>query len=189
MVLEIDTDILKKLGISADEYLYLYLSCKKANDTLVDLDLKVDLQIDLEKLQTKGYLKIGESHHTIRKEFLDLIESPFSSMWSELLSYFPLKVRTKDGSIRVLRAHDPDAKTNEKPRIKYEKYIKGDASKHAQVIEALKTELEIRKKGDNLGYMQQLSTWVNNHTWEKYIGLDAEESADSGPTRRITRRL
>ena len=188
MVLEIDTDILKKLGISADEYLYLYLSCKKASDTLVDLDLKVDLQIDLEKLQTKGYLKIGESHHTIRKEFLDLVQAPFSTMWSELLSYFPLKVKTKDGSIRVLRAHDADAKTNEKPRIKYEKYINGDASKHSQVIEALKTELEIRKKGDNLGYMQQLSTWVNNHTWEKYIGLDAEETTDS-PRGRITRRL
>ena len=79
------------------------------------------------------------------------------------------------------------AKANEKARIRYHKYVGNDINKHNEVIKALQTELDIRRKGNGLEYMQQLVTWVNNHTWEKYIGLDESESKSG--SARITRQL
>ena len=39
---------------------------------------------------------------------------------------------------------------------------------------------------DNLGYLQNLETWLNNHTWEKYEDINENKSEDS---QRITRQL
>lgn len=179
MNVEISTESLTNLCITADEYLYLYLLHHKAYDILATLSLNVDT----ETLQTKGYLKLGQeaSAHTVREPFYSHLESPFSQMWSELLAHFPLKV----GS-RVLRARDANAKANEKARTRYEKYLGGNAGKHKEVIKALLTELDMRRRDDSLKFMQQLTTWVNNHTWEKYIGLD-DEPTDT--PSRITRQL
>ena len=179
MNVEINTESLANLCITADEYLYLYLLHQKAYDILSTLSLNVDS----EKLQTKGYLKLGQetSEHTVREPFYSHLESPFLQMWSELLAHFPLKV-----GARVLRAKNPMAKANEKARIRYEKYLGGNVGKHKEVIKALDVELGMRRGDNSLKFMQQLTTWVNNHSWEKYIGLDDEPT--STPSR-ITRRL
>ena len=179
MNVEISTESLTNLCIGADEYLYLYLLHQKAYDTLAALNLDIDIEV----LQTKGYLKLGQktSDHIVREPFYSHLESPFSQMWSELLAHFPLRVGQ-----RVLRARDANAKANEKARIRYEKYLQGNVGKHKEVIKALNTELDLRKEDDSLKYMQQLVTWVNNHTWEKYIGLNDEQTKSS---RRNTRKL
>lgn len=184
MTVEISTEILKEFGISADDYLYLYLLCNKAHDVLVELDLEVDPK----KLQTKGFLKVGETvkDHIVREKFLSKHLTPFDQMWSELLSHFPLKVQDTRGSVRVLRSRDPNAATNAQAKKKYKQYLKSDPNKHEEVIKALVTELNIRREGNNLHFMQMLSTWVNQHTWEKYIGIDADEQPSKG---RITRQL
>jgi hypothetical protein len=56
---------------------------------------------------------------------------------------------------------------------------------HRQAVEALKNELEIRKQSNNLFFMQMLSTWVNQRTWEKYIDIKPDVTA----TTRVTRQL
>ena len=180
MNVEISTESLTNLCITADEHLYLYLLHQKAYVIISSLSLPVDK----DALQTKGYLKLGQetSDHVVREPFYAHLESPFSQMWAELLAHFPLRVQS-----RVLRARDVNAKANEKPRNRYEKYLDGNAGKHREVIKALKTELDIRKKDDSLKYMQQLTTWVNNHSWEKYIGLEDEPNT-SAPSR-TTRQL
>lgn len=179
MNVEISTETLKILGISADDYLYLYLLQHKAYDVLNSLHLNVDV----ESLQTNGYLKMGQSveDHVVREKFSSPLSTPFLQMWSELLSHFPLRVES-----RVLRANDPMAKANEKARLRYEKYINGNIGKHKEVIKALKTEIDLRRSTDQLKYMQQLVTWVNNHTWEKYTNIDEPKPSTSS---RITRQL
>ena len=180
MNVEISTETLKILGISADDYLYLHLLQHKAYVVLNSLNLNVDPEL----LQTNGYLKMGQSveDHVVREKFNAPLSTPFLQMWSELLSHFPLRVEN-----RVLRGHDSMAKVNEKARLKYEKYIGGDVGKHLEVVKALQTELDIRRTGDQLKYMQQLVTWVNNHTWEKYVNMNINEP--SKLTSRITRQL
>ena len=67
---------------------------------------------------------------------------------------------------------------------KYKKIIKANKNAHDHVIKCLKIQLETDK--DNLGYMQNLETWLNNHTWEKYEDISYEEKSES---QRITRQL
>jgi hypothetical protein len=182
MNIEISIKSLKSFGISADEFVYLKLIEANRHDVLVNLKLVVDL----EKLQTKGYLKLGENveNHIVRSKFSNPNDVPFEAMWSELLSHFPLKVYVR-GSVRVLRAKDPDAVSNKDSKKKYKKYIKDDVTKHRKVVDALQVELDIRRKGDQLGYMQMLSTWINQCTWEKYLDLNDPNDNE----RRITRQL
>lgn len=184
MIVEISTQTLKEFGISANDYLYLYLLHSNAHDDLVDLPFEVEL----ESLQTKGFLKLGETakDHVVREKFLTKRFTPFEQMWSELLSHFPLKVHDTKGGLRVLRSKDPNAATNAQAKKKYKSYLKSNPDKHVEVIKALETELDIRRAGGTMHFMQMLSTWVNQCTWEKYIGLDTDDGTKSS---RITRQL
>ena len=69
MIVEVNTDILSKFGITADDFLYLYLLHAKSYDCLEQLTLKPDT----EALQTKGLIKLGEElrDHIVRQTFLD----------------------------------------------------------------------------------------------------------------------
>jgi len=183
MIVEISTISLKDFGITADEYVYLQLLQSGSHDVIDDLELVVRLEV----LQTKGLVKLGEStdQHVVRDKFSSANSTPFDQMWSELLSHFPLKVYA-NGGIRPLRAKDPNASTNNRARKQYKKYIGDSVAKHKEVIRCLGVELDQRKKANNLGYMQMLSTWVTQHSWQKY--QDLTESLDNNE-RRITREL
>jgi hypothetical protein len=183
MIIEINTNILKDLGITADDFVYLYLLHAKSHELISELTLKPNL----EALQTKGLIKMGEEpqDHVVRQAFLDSFQDSFDRMWSELLSHFPLKVYN-GGHLRVLRAKDAFAKNNEKALRKYYKVVGTDKAKHDHIVQCLKNELELRKSTGTLGYMQMLTTWMNNHTWEQYEDVN-EQSAQS--TGRITRKL
>ena len=182
MIVEINTEILERFGITADDFLYLYLLHAKSYDCLEGLTLNPDT----ESLQTKCLIKLGEElrDHVVRQTFLDMFQASFDQMWSELLSHFPLKVYN-NGMMRVLRARDAQAKANATPREKYRKVVGEDLVKHQFILKCLQNELELRKSTNTLGYMQMLSTWVNNYTWEKY-----EDISNSSPNEsRITRQL
>ena len=129
---------------------------------------------------------------SLREKFNDEFLSTEDVIWHGLLSHYPLKV-IANGAVRILRAKDPSSKANAKPKSRYLKYIGKDKKKHEHVIECLQRELLLRKRGNNLGFMQQLETWINNHTWEKYSDLSDGESKSttesSGSESRITRQL
>jgi hypothetical protein len=182
MIVEVNTDILSKFGITADDFLYLYLLHAKSYDCLEQLTLKPNT----EALQTKGLIKLGEElrDHIVRQAFLDMFQASFDQMWAELLSHFPLKV-FNNGHLRVLRAKDAAAKANSKARERYRKIVGGDLLKHQFVVKCLKNELELRKSTSTLGYMQMLTTWVNNYTWENYEDIETSSPDDT----RITRQL
>ena len=182
MIVEVNTDILSKFGITADDFLYLYLLHAKSYDCLEQLTLKPDT----EALQTKGLIKLGEElrDHIVRQTFLDMFQASFDQMWAELLSHFPLKV-FNNGHLRVIRAKDAAAKANSKARERYRKIVGEDLLKHQFVVKCLKNELELRKSTNTLGYMQMLTTWVNNYTWEKYEDIETSSPNDT----RITRQL
>ena len=184
MHIEIDTDILNDLGISADDFVYLYLLHAKAYDVIKIISIKPNT----EDLQSKGLIKLGErpEDDVVRQKFIDTIEDSFDRMWSELLSHFPLKVYT-NGNVRILRAKDADARNNQKAKKAYHRVIGKNVAKHNKIVECLKHELEFRKSNNSLGFMQMLQTWVNQHTWEQYEDTDVGKTTEQ--ERRITRRL
>ena len=106
-------------------------------------------------------------------------------MFAELIGTYPMKVMTSNRGIRVLHAKDPDAKANLKCKLRYKKIVKDKIYKHKHIMKCLNNQLKLER--DNLGYLQNLETWINNHTWEKYENLDENETR--GNTQRITRSL
>tara|TARA_R110002051_G_scaffold102168_2_gene173302 strand:- start:647 stop:1198 length:552 start_codon:yes stop_codon:yes gene_type:complete len=183
MNVDIDFEVLEQTQMSADDFLYLYIIHKESYTYLNNLNLKPNL----EKLQEDGYIKLGETpdQHFIRQEFIDLFSSNFDQMFAELISTYPMKVMTPDRGIRMLHAKDPDALNNKKAKDKYEKIVGDKLYKHKHIMKCLNTELTINRF--NLSYMQNLQTWINNHTWEKYENLDEHDTKQE--TNRITRSL
>jgi len=183
MKVDIDFEILKETGMSADDFLYLYILHKENYNYLSNLNLKPNL----DQLQDAGYIKLGETpdQHCIRQEFIDLFSSDFDQMFAELISTYPIKVTTSTRGIRVLHAKDPDAKANLKCKLRYKKIIGDKLYKHKHIMKCLDNQLKIER--DNLGYLQNLETWINNHTWEKYENLDENDTRKT--TTRITRSL
>jgi hypothetical protein len=182
MKINIDFEILEQTKLSADEYLYLYIIYRKGFNYLQTLMLKPDL----DKLRTGGYIELGETieNHIVTDKFKDLFVSNFDQMFSELLSTYPMKVRTSRG-IRVLHAKDPYAKANEKSKKKYHKIVNNKLYLHKHIMNCLSKQLIIEQ--DSLSYLQNLETWINNHTWEKYENLDENDSNKT--QNRTTRQL
>ena len=183
MKVDIDFEVLIETGMSADDFLYLYLLYKKEYQYIPNLNLKPNL----DRLQQDGYIKLGETfdQHAIRQEFIDLFSSDFDQMFAELISTYPLKVTTTNRGTRVLHAKDPDAKANLKCKLRYKKIVGDKMYKHKHIIKCLHNQLQVQR--DNLGYLQNLETWINNHTWEKYENLDENDTREITP--RITRSL
>ena len=182
MKIDIDFEILLETNMSADDFTYLYLLYKKEYSYIPNLNLKPNL----DKLQEAGYIKLGETpdHHVVRQEFIDLFSNDFDQMFAELISTYPMKVTTSNRGTRMLHAKDPDAKSNLKCKLRYKKIIGDKMYKHKHIMKCLDNQLKLER--DNLGYLQNLETWINNHTWEKYENLKENEGKT---TKRITRSL
>ena len=183
MKIDIDFELLQQTQLSADDFLYLYIIYRKGFNYLTTLNLKPNL----DELQSKGYITLGETadQHVIRQEFINLFSNNFDQMFAELVNVYPMKVNSLRSGVRILHAKNPDAKANEKAKNKYSKIIGTKAYKHKHILNCLNKQLIIEK--DNLGFLQNLEVWINNHTWEKYENLEENDTREI--TTRITRSL
>ena len=181
MQVNIDINLLTENQISADDYLALYAIYRKGFKTLAALKLNPNW----EDLQEKGFVKIGDEgyeNYIVRQKFIDLFASDFDQMFAQLVSVYPMKVRTPSG-VRVLHAADPDCKSNSKAKERYRKIVLNRRHVHDRIIKLLHAQLKVDKQ--RLQYLQNLEVWINNHTWEKYTNIDE----NAGESERITRRL
>jgi len=178
MTIEIDLDLLKTTNLTPNEFIGLYLTLRKGYSYLDELTL----DIDWTKLESKGYIDCDNSE--ITDKFKKLFSNNFDVMFADLISTYPNRVHTST-STRVLCAADPKAKTNLKAYKRYKTVVGNKLHVHNRIIKLLKVQLKIEE--DNLGYMQNLETWINNHTWEKYENLNENDGKQS--TKRITRSL
>ena len=181
MKIEIDLSLLKDIGLTPDDYTYLYIIHRKAFSYIEKVPLRVSPRLD-----TDEWIIYGENltEHIIQQKFRDLFVSNFESMFAELVATYPFKVDSPTRGIRVLHAKDPKAASNKKARNKYKKIIGNKPHLHKYIMKCLQLQLEHEK--DNLGYLQNFETWINNHTWEKYEDMNINDIKDD---TRITRQL
>ena len=179
MIIEINTDFLKEHSLSADDYLYLYIIQKNGYEYLQTLTLNPDIDTMLKK----GYLELSEDRYIVTETYRSLYTSDFDSMFTELLDTYPMKVQSNRGNVRILHAKDPSCNANLKAKKKYKRIVGNKLHVHKRIMTCLDKQLEIER--DNLGYLQNLETWLNNHTWEKYADIDETNDTDT----RITRKL
>ena len=175
MTIEIDLELLKTTNLSPNEFIGLYLVFRKGYTYLEELNLNIDWT----NLERKGYVK----NELVTDKFKSLFSNNFDLMFSELISVYPNKVSTSTG-VRVLHAVDPKAKANLKAKNRYKRIVSNRLHVHNRIMKLLKVQLKIQE--DNLAYLQNLETWINNHTWEKYENLKENEGKT---TKRITRSL
>tara|TARA_R100001463_G_scaffold13104_1_gene35135 strand:- start:62 stop:607 length:546 start_codon:yes stop_codon:yes gene_type:complete len=181
MTIEIDLELLKTNDLSPDEFIGLYLVLRKGYSYLKD----VKLNIDWKNLEDKEYIEDWTANTlVVTNKFKSLFTNNFDAMFEELISVYPNRVHTKT-SVRVLCAADPKAKTNDKARKRYKGVVGRKLHLHNKIIKALRVQLKVQE--DSLGYMQNLETWINNHTWEKYENLNENDGRTT--TKRITRSL
>ena len=175
MTIEIDLELLKTTDLTPDEYIGLYLTLRKGYSYLNELRLNINWT----NLENRGYIK----DKMVTDKFKQLFSNNFDDMFEELISVYPSKVNTST-SVRVLHAVDPKAKSNLKAKNRYKRIVGNKLHVHNKIIKLLKVQLKMQQ--DNLAYLQNLETWINNHTWEKYENLKENEGRD---TKRITRSL
>ncbi len=180
MTIEIDLELLKTTDLTPNEFIGLYLVFRKGYTYLEELNLNIDWK----KLEEKGYVEIENlGTQSITEKFKSLFSNNFDLMFSELISIYPSKVSTSTG-VRILHAVDPNVKSNLKAKNRYKRIVGNKLHVHNRIIKLLKVQLKIQQ--DNLAYLQNLETWINNHTWEKYENLNENDGTN---TKRITRSL
>lgn len=127
----------------------------------------------LEYLESKGFIKVtGSIDFELRQKAIDLfVVSDPDKMWLEFLGTFPIKVPARNGGTRPLKVSDPDSRANAKPKAKYLSLIKGNPDTHRKIMSVLNAELEMRKKSNNMQYMNAIDAWLNQANYEKYAYL------------------
>ena len=188
MKIEIDLELLEEIGLTPTEYVFLHLIHKQSEEWITCTKLFESMEIN--SLEEKNMLVLIpgatkiERSMKVGQAYLDLFASDFTKLFKELIDIYPAVVQSPNRGKRVLHAKDPDAYTNMKAKNRYRKITGEKVTVHKEIIRLLKVQLETAK--DSLGYMQNLETWLNNHTWEKYVDINLEEESNEG---RITRSL
>jgi hypothetical protein len=183
MKIEIDLCLLEQNHLSSDDYLFIYLIWRKGFNYIDSIPLRIKAS----RLQDDGWIIMSKDNdHTkfiVQQKFKDLYIGDFDKMFEELVELYPYKVVSSRGE-RILHAKDPNSMSNKKAKNKYKRIVQNKPFLHRYIMKCLKTQLNHEK--DNLGYMQNFETWINNHTWEKYEDVNLNNNQDD---RRITRKL
>jgi len=175
MKIEIDLELLEEINLNPNEYIALHCKHKE-----IEITEALDESVNYGALMEEGWL--GEDFKLTDK-WMDLFAADFDDLFKELLSVYPAIVESPGRGRRVLHAKDPDAYTNMKAKNRYRKVTGEKVVKHREIMRLLHIQLVADK--DSLGYMQNLETWLNNYTWEKYVDINLEDNNDG----RITRSL
>jgi len=137
---------------------------------------------DLTFLIDKGFIirKDDEVLLTkIGKEIFELKEDLFVKFFE----LFPYKVPDGMGNHRILGTKSPDTILGGKMRKKWHSVTKGNIALQEDMVKALEVEVEYRTRTNTLVYMQNMETWLNNGTWEKY--MDAAEQNEEKRSDKI----
>jgi hypothetical protein len=183
-MIEIDLEVIKQEDLTPNEYVYLWLINKYFGSEKEFNEFSSDAwNVDKERLQEKGYIKITDTGVMLRQKLINLMGGDFERSFAQLLSSYPMKVGTL-GNYRVLRANDPTAKANDVARARYRKILHNKPQLHEKIMKLLDVQLKAQR--DKLQYLPAFEVWLNARTWEKWEGMEA---SDGSSETRITNVL
>jgi len=168
MKIIIDTDECDKLGLTPLEYLYLQVL---ANGLSINLDFLTMMEL--------GYM---DELFSITNEGLDLVRPKVSDammLFVKTYDTYPHKVGT-----RVLKAKSIDSADGKHCLSKFNHYLRRDPNVAERMYNGLIVEMKLRKKGNSENFYQDIRTWFNQMTWDKYADLPVE-TAEVERVKRI----
>lgn len=170
MKIEVDTELLLKYNITANQFILVYLISKESKilKDFINLVSKDELIKDLKVLEERNFIhnlnttnKSDVSNVVIRDEFLNLINVKID-LFQELLDIYPIKVRRPDGFYDYLKTD------SSRSRKKYNQMLKGNKLQHNKIIDALKYELKVRQQQGSMMYMKRLPKWLSSEEWQVF---------------------
>lgn len=171
MVIEIDTEQLKRLKVTAHEFLILRMLLDNNLTLLYDYfsytGSKEEMEKSIQKLEEKGYiegntidlsilanLKLTEK---VRKIFAFDVD-PFY----ELYKLYPTKTIRPDGKEVYLRRNYKYCNDL------YNNVVRANPIKHRNILEALRKEINDRDLKGTMQYMKTLASWLSDQSWQDY---------------------
>jgi len=157
-------DELDAKGLTFTEYLILFSIYNSVRYKNVIINEKVyDLLIE------KDYIKAKDDYYELTDKGFDFFV-PKLDLFDKFIDTFPTRVVDPvSGAIRILSPAKANTISGSKIRKKWNSITKGDGEKQQLIIDCLTAEIELRKKANNLQFMRNIETWLNNGTWEDYI--------------------
>lgn len=148
--MQINFKLCEELDITEPQLLYLY--CAFYN-------------VDVQDLKNRELIVPGGVPDEIARKLV-VEETPFDKVYD----LYPHKV----GS-RVLKAVKHDSADYNYCKTKFMYYNRKDKDVSHKMLKGLIIELSFRNKGNSENFQQDIKTWFNQRTWEKYCDLEIEE--------------
>jgi hypothetical protein len=169
-LIQINLNYLSEKNMTINQYLSLLkLYIYETEKRLLPIEVREE---DVEWLVEQEYLNIKDDDVSFTEKGKDFFE-PKEDLFYKFFELFPHKVPDGTGGFRVLGTSSPDTIYGNKMKRKWNSFTKGNIPLQERIIKALEYELEYRKKNASMTFMQNMDTWFNQGTWEKYIE-DAE---------------
>jgi hypothetical protein len=177
MIVEVNIDTLLEKKLSPSQYTAL---CLLYNRQLTSLGALLDAfpNVREELIALEGYFldRSGNDFVLNRSKVMELFDASEKDLFWEFFSTYPIKVpavRGK-GSWRPLRPSSPDAKLTQACKVKYDSIVNNRQEVHKNIMKCLIAELNERKKANSMSFMQELTVYLNQRTWEKYESIADE---------------
>lgn len=123
---------------------------------------------DLVYLVNKGYIEHKDNDEVTLTELGREIFELKEDLFIKFFETFPYRVPDGTGDYRILGTKSPDTILGNKIRKKWISITKADIELQKTIIKGLEHELEYRRRTSSLLYMQNMETWLNNGSWQKY---------------------
>lgn len=159
MLIEIDTDTLKKLKLSANQLICLKLLLEE-DQKLYQKFIAVSpmTEAEIEDLINKKYVTKENDKLIVTEKFINLIETKNS--FDEFYDMYPVYVLRSDGSKDYLRT---DLR---RCRTMYKKLVGKSIARHKHIIECLKAEIQYKINTGNLMFMKRMPKWLASDDWQ-----------------------
>ena len=172
MIVEINIEYLISSQLTVNQYVMLSLLYEGKRNSFEYYLLTYDVHEELKDLSDKGYiLNYAEdtlvSNLIISREKTSKLFGYDDSFFWELFGTYPIKVSNGKGGTRALRPTSLKAALTKKMKKKYEKKVKTKAV-HDHIMRCLRAEMWMRRKSQQLQFMQQLDVYLNQESWFNY---------------------
>lgn len=160
MQIIINVDKCNELGLTPLELLYLHVKYYNLSD-----------ELDFNTLMESGYIT---EDHCITTEGINIILPKVNSdMMFFIKTYdeYPHKVGT-----RVLKSKSIDSADGKHCLSKYKHYLKVLPDVGEKMYKGLLVYKKLTEKGGNQQYYQEIKTWFNQRTWEKFCDLEIDDN-------------
>jgi hypothetical protein len=159
----IDFNSLINLGLTPNEYIYLYLKYHK----LTQIDLEWNYECDYESLEERGWINILPDGMALRPRAINLFEeSNIDIKFYEFWGTYPLKVPNDNGGYRPLRAKEITASQAVKIKKIYTSLIKKEPGLHDKVISGLKSYIKTYR--NKMAFLVNIEKFLDEKMWELY---------------------